>query len=65
MNGLIRYYHFATQCYQPGVPTTLGAQMAMAVSQNPNLQERELEPTILRQRLDDAIAAEAKKFLHL
>ena len=64
VNGLVRYYEFATGCFQSGVPATLGAQKAMAVSRNSSLTEREQEPLILRQRLDDAIAAEAKKYSH-
>lgn len=65
VDGLIRYYHFAGDCMQEGIPTSLGAKMAMAVDKNPEMAKCEEEPVILRQRLDDAIAAEAKKYSHV
>lgn len=64
VNGLIRYYHFATDCYQPGHPASVGAQMALALKKHPEAKQREMEPLYLRQAFDDAIAEEAKRYAH-
>jgi hypothetical protein len=63
-NGLIRYYHFCMDCFSPDAPATLGAQVAMAVSRNPEAKQREDQPLFLRNRLDEAIAEEAKRYSH-
>ena len=41
-----------------------GAQMAMVASKDPEARQRENEPLMLRQALDDAIAEEAKRYHH-
>jgi len=64
LNGLIRYYHFATACFQNEHPGTLGAKMVIVASSNPVAKQSEQEPLMLRQALDDAIAEEAKRYYH-
>ncbi|MFZ1218501.1 MAG: hypothetical protein WAO00_04370 [Chthoniobacterales bacterium] len=65
VNALIRYYHFATDCFQPGHPASVGAQMALIYTKDPEANARNTEPLVVRQALDDAIAKEAKKYAHI
>ncbi len=60
VNGLIRYYCWATHCFQSGFPANLGAQVAM----NPESEMYDHEIVLIRQTLDDAIAEEAKLYYH-
>ena len=56
--------------FQPQTPlhpqwASLGAQMAIIYRENAEAARREVESLIVRQRLDDAIAEEAKKYFHV
>lgn len=61
LDGLIRYYGFAGECMVSPHPITLGAKISLAIKNDPSLVKWDTEPQALRQRLDDAIATEAKK----
>ena len=60
--GCLDYYGFVGECFDPKIPATMGAQLVLAVSKRPELKPREESVLILRNRLDDAIAEEAKKY---
>jgi len=66
-NSLIQYHNWCISFYDSHVPAPLGAQVQMAI-QNSNtpdkLKEIQMRPLFLRQKLDDAIEAEAKKFIN-
>lgn len=66
-NGLIQYHNRCISFYDPNIPAPLGAQVQMAIQRSnapDKMQELQMRPLYLRQQLDDAIAAEAKKFVN-
>jgi len=63
--GCLDYYSFVGECFDPNIPASIGAQLVLATQKNPSLKPREQEIFILRNKLDDAIAEEAKKYLHV
>jgi hypothetical protein len=64
-NSLVRYHHHATDCYQPGVPASVGAQMVMIAKDHPEAKQIQEESFHLRLALDQAITKEAKKYSHV
>jgi hypothetical protein len=63
--GCLDYYAFVGECYDPNIPASMGAQLVLAVQNNPKLKPREENILVLRNKLDDAIAEEAKKYLNV
>jgi hypothetical protein len=64
-NQCHRHYCFAADCFNPQIPASVGAQMVLAQKANPELAKNNDLVLEIRNRLDNAIADEAKKYLHV
>jgi hypothetical protein len=58
-NGLAKFYHWTTDCFNPMAPASAGAQAAMS----PDCEQRNKEITMLRQKLDNEIEKEARRYM--
>ena len=66
-NSLIQYHNWCISFYDSHVPAPLGAQVQMAIQRSnepEKMQQLQMRPLYARQKLDDAIAEEAKKFIN-
>ena len=61
----VNHYGVISQFFKPHVQASFGAQMVLAMQANPQVAKHNEEITLLRNRLDDAIAKEGKKYLHV
>jgi len=59
--GCQDYYALVAECYNPNIPATMGAQLVLAAQRNQDVANREREILALRNALDEAIVAEARK----
>ncbi len=59
--GCLNYYALVAECYNPNNPATMGAQLVLAARNSQDVANREREILTLRNHLDEAIVAEAKK----